>query len=110
MPGAAGASYAEGMNFYGTQAAQEAIASGSTYATTQGLYETYGADFHGGDDIAQINQVVSGTVTAGASSSALIDQGDTYDLEILALNVIYTHMLGKPATPFSPALRPWTPC
>lgn len=92
---AAGASYAEGMNFYGTQAAQEAIASGSTYATTQGLYETYGEDFHGGDDIAQINQVVSGTVTVGGIEFRLIDQGDTYDLEIPALNVIYTHMLGK---------------
>lgn len=90
-----GASYVEGMNIYGTQAAQDAIANGSTYATTQGLYESFGEDFHGGDEMAQINQVVSGSVTVGGVEFNVIDRGDTYDLEIPALNVIYTHMLGK---------------
>lgn len=90
-----GASYISGMKVYGTQGAKDAIASGSTFGTTQGLYETFGADFHGGPDQAQINTVVSGTVTVGGIQFNLIDHGETYDLEIPALNVVYTHMLGK---------------
>lgn len=90
-----GASYVDGMKVYGTQGAKDSIASGSTHATTQGLYETFGDDFHGGPDQAQINTVVSGTVTVGGIRFNLIDHGETYDLEIPAMNVIYTHMLGK---------------
>lgn len=90
-----GASYVEGMNIYGTQAAQDAITNGSTYATTQSLYETYGEGFHGGDEMAQINQVVSGNVMVGGIAFNVIDRGDTYDLEIPEINVVYTHMLGK---------------
>ena len=92
---ATGASYVEGMNVYGTQGAQDSIASGSTYATTQGLYETFGDDFHGGADLANINKVVSGTVTVAGIDFNLIDCGETYDLEIPSMNAIYTHMLGK---------------
>lgn len=92
---ATGASYVEGMNIYGTQAAKDAIASGSTFSTTQGLVDTFGADFHGGDDMAQINRVVSGEVTVAGIDFRVIDRGDTYDLEIPALNLVYTHMLGK---------------
>ncbi|MDO4339177.1 MAG: hypothetical protein Q4C91_14015 [Eubacteriales bacterium] len=92
---ATGVSYVEGMTVYGTQGAKDSIESGTTFATTQGLYETFGDDFHGGDEMAQINNVVSGTVTAGGVEFNLIDRGETYDLEIPALNVIYTHMLGK---------------
>lgn len=91
----AGASYAEGIKLYGTQGAKEAIESGSTYATAQGLYASFGDDFHGGPDMAQIDTVVSGTVNLAGIDFKLIDQGETYDLEIPALNVIYTHMLGK---------------
>lgn len=90
-----GASYVDGMKVYGTQGAKDSVASGSTYATTQGLYETFGEDFHGGPDQAQINTVVSGTVTVGGIQFNLIDYGETFDLEIPAMNVIYTHMLGK---------------
>lgn len=90
-----GASYVEGMTIYGTQGAQESIASGSTYATTQGLYETFGDDFHGGPDMANINKVVSGTVTVAGIDFKLIDHGETYDLEIPSMNAVYTHMLGK---------------
>ena len=62
----------------------------------QGLYETFEDDFHSGPDIAKINQVVpAGTVTVAGMEFNLIDHGDTYDLEIPALNVVYTHMLGK---------------
>ena len=85
----------EGMNVYGTQGAQDSIASGSTYATTQGLYETFGDDFHGGADLANINKVVSGTVTVAGIDFNLIDCGETYDLEIPSMNAVYTHMLGK---------------
>jgi len=90
-----GASYVSGMNIYGTQAAKDAIASGSTFATTDGLYQTFGSDFHGGEDMAQINTVVSGKVTVGGIEFNVIDRGDTYDLEIPSINVVYTHMLGK---------------
>lgn len=91
----AGASYAQGVKLYGTQGAKDAIESGSTYATTQGLYESFGADFHGGPDMAQIDTVVSGSVNLAGIDFKLMDQGESYDLEIPALNVIYTHMLGK---------------
>lgn len=90
-----GASYVKGMTIYGTQGAQDSISSGSTYATTQGLYETFGDDFHGGPDMANINKVVSGTVTVAGIDFNLIDHGETYDLEIPSMNAIYTHMLGK---------------
>ncbi|MDO4633135.1 MAG: hypothetical protein Q4B01_04690 [Eubacteriales bacterium] len=90
-----GASYIEGMNVYGTQGAADSIESGSTYATTAGLYESFGDDFHGGDDIAKINTVVEGSVEVGGINFTLIDRGETYDLEIPSMNVVYTHMLGK---------------
>lgn len=92
---ATGASYVKGMTVYGTQGAKDSIASGSTYATTQGLYETFGDDFHAGADMASINKVVSGTVTVAGIDFNLIDHGETYDLEIPSMNAIYTHMLGK---------------
>lgn len=92
---ATGASYVENMSVYGTQAAKDAIDGGSTLATTQGLADTFGTDFHGGDEMVQVNQVVSGEVTVAGIDFRVIDTGDTYDLEIPALNVIYTHMLGK---------------
>lgn len=46
----AGASYIKGMNVYGTEGAQKSIVSGSTGATTQGLFVAFGADFHGGPE------------------------------------------------------------
>lgn len=93
---ATGASYVEGMNIYGTQSAQESIASGETFATTQGLYETFGDDFHGGPEMVQVNHVVEpGTVDIAGIEFRVIDRGYTYDLEIPAMNVVYTHMLGK---------------
>ena len=91
----AGASYIEGMKVYGTEGAKESISAGSAYATTQGLYESFGDDFHGGADTAEINTVVSGEVTVGGIDFNLIDHGESYDLEIPALNAVYTHMLGK---------------
>lgn len=46
----AGASYIKGMNVFGTEGAQKSIISGSTGATTQGLFAAFGADFHGGPE------------------------------------------------------------
>ena len=90
-----GASYVTGMKIYGTQGAKDSIAAGSTYATTEGLYESMGSDFHGGPDMSYITDVVSGTVSVAGIDFNLIDHGETYDLEIPSMNVIYTHMLGK---------------
>lgn len=90
-----GGSYVADMDVMGTQGAKDSIAAGSTYATTEGLYETFGDDFHGGPDMAYINKVVSGTVTVAGIDFNLIDHGETYDLEIPSMNAVYTHMLGK---------------
>lgn len=46
----AGTSYIKGMNVYGTEGAQKSIVSGSTGATTQGLFAAFGDDFHGGPE------------------------------------------------------------
>lgn len=90
-----GASYIQGMHAYGTAGAQESIKGGITYATTQGLYDIFGSDFHGGPDMANINRVVSGKVTVAGIEFELIDHGETYDLVIPSMNAVYTHMLGK---------------
>lgn len=91
----AGASYIKGMNVYGTEGAQKSIVSGSTGATTQGLFAAFGADFHGGDDTAAITNTVSGKVQLAGVDFEVIDRGESYDLAIPSLNVVYTHMLGK---------------
>lgn len=91
----AGASYIKGMKVYGTEGAQKSIVSGSTGATTQGLFAAFGADFHGGDDTAAITNTVSGKVQLAGVDFKVIDRGESYDLAIPSINVIYTHMLGK---------------
>ena len=91
----AGASYIKGMNVYGTEGAQKSIVSGSTGATTQGLFAAFGTDFHGGDDTAAITNTVSGKVQLAGVDFEVIDRGESYDLAIPSLNVVYTHMLGK---------------
>ena len=84
------------MRLLGTQGAKDAIASGSTNATTQGLYETFGEDFHGGEDTAQVTDVVeAGEVEVAGIEFEVVDGGDTYDLVIPSMNAMYTHMLGK---------------
>lgn len=91
-----GASYIKGMTVYGTQGTKEAVTKGATFATTQGLHKIFGDDFHGGNEMAQINKIIpTGTITAGGIEFKVIDRGDAYDLEIPSLNIIYTHMLGK---------------
>lgn len=92
---ATGGSYVIGMNIMGTQNAKNSIAAGSTYATTQGLFESFGSDFHGGPDMAYINTIVSNTITIDGIDFNIIDHGETYDIEIPSMNAVYTHMLGK---------------
>ena len=91
----AGASYIKGMNVYGTEGAQKSIVSGSTGATTQSLFAAFGADFHGGDDTAAITNTVSAKVQLAGVDFEVIDRGESYDLAIPSMNVVYTHMLGK---------------
>lgn len=70
----AGASYIKGMNVYGTEGAQKSIVSGSTGATTQGLFAAFVADFHGGDDTAAITNTVSGKVQLAGVDFEVIDR------------------------------------
>ena len=92
----AGASYVKGMTIYGTQGAKDAITSGVTFAITDGLYKSFGSDFHGGSDMIHINRVVpAGDLVVGCIQFRIIDRGYTYDLVIPAIHAIYTHMLGK---------------
>lgn len=87
----AGASYIKGMKVYGTEGAQKSIVSGSTGATTQGLFAAFGADFHGGNDTAVITNTVSGKVQLAGVDFEVIDRGESYDLAIPSMNVVYTH-------------------
>jgi len=93
---ATGESYLDRINVYATEKAKKSIESGSVFATTQGLYETFGDDFHGGNDMAKVTNTVSeGTINIAGIDFKLIDNGDAYDIEIPEINAIYTHMLGK---------------
>lgn len=93
---ATGESYLDGVNVYATEKAKESIESGSVFATTQGLYETFGDDFHGGNDMVQVTNTVSeGVINIAGIDFNVINNGDTYDIEIPEINAIYTHMLGK---------------
>lgn len=86
-----GESYVEGMNIYATQAAKDAIESGSTYATVTSLIGMDGL----ADDFIEVTDVVeAGTLELGGVEFNIIDTGDTYEIEIPAMNVIYTHMMG----------------
>ena len=92
----AGASYTTGMTIWGTQRAQASIESGPVHATTQKLHTAFGDDFHGGNDTLRITRIVpAGPLTVAGIDFQIIEHADTYDLTILGLNAIYTHMLGK---------------
>ncbi|MCI6260167.1 MAG: hypothetical protein MR616_03330 [Pyramidobacter sp.] len=91
----AGASYAEGMTIYGTEAAKNAIAGGSTAAITEGLHKAFGDEFRGGDTVSIAKVLAAGPVTLGGVEFILVAQGDAYDIVIPAINAVSTHMLGK---------------
>ncbi len=93
---ATGKSYVEGLRILGTEGAKEAIATGSTYATTQSLAGVFGEEFHGGEDMVQITDVIEpGPLVVGGIDFEVIDDGDNFSIIIPEANVIYTHMLGK---------------
>lgn len=91
---AAGGSYAAGMRVYGTENAKASLEGGAAYATTKGLTESFGESFRG-DDMAVVDTIVSGKVTVGGMEFNVVDRGGSYDVEIPAINAVYTHMLGK---------------
>lgn len=91
-----GIDYVKGMTIYGTQETADSINGGAVATITQGLYATFGNDFHAGDETVKINKVIpAGKITVDGIEFNVISRGDTYDLEVPALNIIFTHMLGK---------------
>lgn len=93
---ATGKSYVDGMNVLGTAGAAESILYGATFATTDGLYQTFGDAFHGGDELVQITETVPfGRIEIAGIEFDIIDRGYTYDIAIPAFDAVYTHMLGK---------------
>lgn len=88
-----GAEYTGGMNIYGTQAAADAIADGSTKETSDlvGSRTPDTWDFN----YCQVNTIVeAGTVTVAGIDFEVVECGDVYDLVLPAANAIFTHMLG----------------
>ncbi len=99
-----GADYIADMNVWGTQAAADAIAGGSTYATASGLQESFGDAWN--PNYASIGNVVEpGTVAVAGIEFEVVGNGDTYDLVIPAANCVYTHMLGKTVHSIVPSLE-----
>ena len=88
-----GAEYTEGMSIYGTQAAADAIAGGSTKETADSVGsrapDTW--DFN----YCQVNTVIeAGSVTVGGVDFEIVEYGDVYDLALPAAHAVFTHMLG----------------
>lgn len=89
----AGSDFIEGMKIYGTQGASDAIESGSTRATSDGLADTFGAAWD--SNYVEITDVVSdGPVTVDGIDFVVNDRRDTYDLVVVDANAVSTHMLG----------------
>ena len=89
-----GGDYLNGVNVWGTQAAEDAIKGGSTNATASGLAQTFG-DAWNPNNAAIDNFAQEGPVTVGGIDFEVINSADTYDLVIPAANCVYTHMLGQ---------------
>lgn len=89
-----GGDYLNGVNVWGTQAAEDAIEGGSTNATASGLAQTFG-DAWNPNNAAIDNFAQEGPVTVGGIDFEVINSADTYDLVIPAANCVYTHMLGQ---------------
>lgn len=89
-----GGDYLTGMNVYATESAKAASESGTTLATTQGLAQSFGAAFD--SNVAKITKVLpTGSQTIAGTEFMIIDNGDTYTIEIPEMNAVYTHMLGE---------------
>lgn len=89
-----GGDYLDGVNVWGTQAAEDAIEGGSTQATASGLAQTFG-DAWNPNNAAIDSFAQEGPVTVGGIDFEVINSADTYDLVIPAANCVYTHMLGQ---------------
>lgn len=89
-----GGDYLDGVNVWGTQAAEDAIEGGSTNATASGLAQTFG-DAWNPNNATIDNFAQEGPVTVGGIDFEVINSADTYDLVIPAANCVYTHMLGQ---------------
>lgn len=101
---ATGGSYVEGVRVYATQNAKDSQLSGSVHATTSGLAQTFGDDFHA--DVPTVTDIVAnGDVTVGGIDFTVIDDGDTYRLAIPSMNVIYMHMLGATTHSILPSVE-----
>ena len=99
-----GADYIADMNVWGTQAAADAIAEGSTYATASSLQESFGEAWN--PNYAVIDSIVEpGAVTVAGIEFEVVNSGDTYDLVIPAANCVYTHMLGETVHSIVPSLE-----
>ena len=83
------------MNVYGTEGVQKSIVSAAPVQPHRACFAAFGADFHGGDDTAAITNTVSGKVQLAGVDFEVIDRGESYDLAIPSMNLVYTHMLGK---------------
>ena len=88
-----------GGNWYGqakshaTASAAKAIGSGGTKALTDSLGQAFGAGFN--TDMPKIDVILkAGTNTISGITFEIIDAGDSYDIVVPGINVIYTHMLG----------------
>lgn len=78
---------------HATSGARQAITNGATKALTEQLGQAFGPGFN--REIPPIDATLEpGANTVGGISFEIIDAGDSYDIEIEAINAIYTHMLG----------------
>jgi hypothetical protein len=79
---------------YATAKAKAAIDDGSVKAITDGLANTFGDAFNG--NYAKITDVINpGTTSIGGMDFIITENGDVYDIEIPAINCVYTHMMGS---------------
>lgn len=85
----------DGVPVYATTAVQAATQSGgSVKALTDSFVDTFGDGFNA--NIAKITNIIEpGTVTIGGLDFIISDNGDGYDIEIPAINCVYTHMMGS---------------
>jgi hypothetical protein len=67
---------------------------GSLKGLVDGFIGTFGDAFNG--DIVEISEVIKpGTVSVGGLEFIITENGDSYDIEIPAINCVYTHMMGS---------------
>lgn len=85
----------ENMSVHATSTAKAAIEEGgSVNALTKSFVEVFGEAFNA--NIVNITDVINtGTVTIGGLDFVISNNGDGYDIEIPAINCVYTHMMGS---------------